>query len=950
MKTLMKNKAALLFVCVSTLMAVVFSACGESSTEKITQVSQGGAEIVDSVDDLPQCSSVNEGSRIWIKQEGTAMLCVDGKWEPLSGANASYECSAEELGDHSGYKVICNGDSIGVVLNGSKGEDGKDGADGSDGTNGKDGENGVDGLDGANGDSIVSCKVLESFEKTIVVKCGSQSFIVNTETADVDKDSCATDADSECALDDISISGRSEKGPYLRGAMVTAFEILNGRTLKQTGKTFNGEIDANDGRFNVKSVKLSSQYAVIQVNGVYRNEVTGGNSDNSLELRVLTNLKGRGKANVNLMTHLEYNRVSYLVTKANMSVSKAKDQAEREILAAFNIDTTTNVLMQKAEDLSIFGSSEGNAALLAISILLQGDRSAAELKALLSAISYDLEKDGTWDDSTTRAEIAQWAMEASLGFGYRDSLFRKNVLGWNIDTLVPNFEKYLREFWAKEYEIGICGESAAVGSVVTTGNKNIEKYAVANFEDVGVEKNGVNWSHFVCRDSAGVKFWRAAKNIEMDTAGWGHDFNLGSVRKGRVNTDFVYVYEDGNWRRGSARDLDFREGGYACLSGREISIDERGDYYRCQENDAADVDDIKRQWVYVGDTENDTYANRENCSSLHDGDLMNGRVNVEQVYVCDFSDTDGDGERGWEVASTIERVLGGCSMRQLDSVGAIGSVFYICRPDTWKTGTWEVASGKRFDTYKLECTKDGAIFAGLLEPANRYTCDADTFRLLNDWHETYLERGCVSYLEGEEFVAPNKTTWICEDGKWAWNRKSVTGTFIDSRDETTYNTVVIDTMTWMAENLNYVYEEDPTQSYCYKNNESNCSKYGRLYTWPAAMESCPEGWHLPSRTEWDYLVNIAGGKDIVGKVLKSKTGWEYDYGTDDFGFSLMPAGYCNNPSSCVYIGGDSHMWTASEKSETDADGLRFYSDENGLISGGGRKSMALSVRCLKDGN
>ena len=62
--------------------------------------------------------------------------------------------------------------------------------------------------------------------------------------------------------------------------------------------------------------------------------------------------------------------------------------------------------------------------------------------------------------------------------------------------------------------------------------------------------------------------------------------------------------------------------------------------------------------------------------------------------------------------------------------------------------------------------------------------------------------------------------------------------------------MTIGEQTWMAHNLNYETEEG---NYCYKNSAKYCKKYGRLYTWAAAMDVCPEGWHLPDTTEWKAL-------------------------------------------------------------------------------------------------
>ena len=130
----------------------------------------------------------------------------------------------------------------------------------------------------------------------------------------------------------------------------------------------------------------------------------------------------------------------------------------------------------------------------------------------------------------------------------------------------------------------------------------------------------------------------------------------------------------------------------------------------------------------------------------------------------------------------------------------------------------------------------------------------------------------------------------------------------DARDGQTYKTVKIGGQWWMAENLNF----ETDSSFCYNDEESNCTKYGRLYRWAAAVgksESecgyghtcslpsgniqgvCPSGWHLPSLTEWDSLIDAVGGVSISGEVLKSTSGWnDSGNGTDVFGFSALPAG------------------------------------------------------------
>jgi len=125
--------------------------------------------------------------------------------------------------------------------------------------------------------------------------------------------------------------------------------------------------------------------------------------------------------------------------------------------------------------------------------------------------------------------------------------------------------------------------------------------------------------------------------------------------------------------------------------------------------------------------------------------------------------------------------------------------------------------------------------------------------------------------------------------------------------------VKIGRLWWMAENLNYEVED----SCCYNDSAEYCAKYGRLYMWSAAMDSlgqwsetskgcgnglmcditppvrgiCPEGWYLPSSTEWYSLFEAIGGKNTAGKYLKSTSGWiDGGNGLDAYGFSALPAG------------------------------------------------------------
>ncbi|SHM50883.1 major paralogous domain-containing protein [Fibrobacter sp. UWR3] len=166
-----------------------------------------------------------------------------------------------------------------------------------------------------------------------------------------------------------------------------------------------------------------------------------------------------------------------------------------------------------------------------------------------------------------------------------------------------------------------------------------------------------------------------------------------------------------------------------------------------------------------------------------------------------------------------------------------------------------------------------------------------------------------------------------------------TGTMTDSRDGQTYKTVKIGDQVWMAQNLNYKSDN----SYCYNDSAKYCSEYGRLYTWADAMESCPTGWHLPSKDEFVILANIAGGSSKAGKPLMAKDGWNSNGGGyDTYSFAALPGGARNEDGEYVLLGEQGSFWLASEEA------FRFVVNNLPLYIAPNNRGRGLSVRCLKD--
>ena len=163
-------------------------------------------------------------------------------------------------------------------------------------------------------------------------------------------------------------------------------------------------------------------------------------------------------------------------------------------------------------------------------------------------------------------------------------------------------------------------------------------------------------------------------------------------------------------------------------------------------------------------------------------------------------------------------------------------------------------------------------------------------------------------------------------------------TFTDDRDGKTYATTMIGKQVWMAQNLDY----DMDGGYCYKDDSVNCGKYGRLYTWPAAMEACPTGGHLPTHVEWNELQNALGEND--GTKLKTAS-WG---GTNEVGFHALPAGGRGSNGIFGGVGSYANFWTATEGRRGYAIARGLESDDTMLGGFGSGKYNAFSVRCVKD--
>ena len=145
--------------------------------------------------------------------------------------------------------------------------------------------------------------------------------------------------------------------------------------------------------------------------------------------------------------------------------------------------------------------------------------------------------------------------------------------------------------------------------------------------------------------------------------------------------------------------------------------------------------------------------------------------------------------------------------------------------------------------------------------------------------------------------------------------------------------------------------ESGKPAWCYYNNDPKSGlKYGKLYNWFAVndpRELAPAGWKLASDADWVQLVNSVGGQSLAGTRMKTTSGWsEGNNGTNESGFTGLPAGYRVENGTFVNLGSIGTWWSSTESKTFEA--IDFYLALSGSLSRGSTpKQRGESVRCIR---
>jgi uncharacterized protein (TIGR02145 family) len=168
------------------------------------------------------------------------------------------------------------------------------------------------------------------------------------------------------------------------------------------------------------------------------------------------------------------------------------------------------------------------------------------------------------------------------------------------------------------------------------------------------------------------------------------------------------------------------------------------------------------------------------------------------------------------------------------------------------------------------------------------------------------------------------------------------GSFTDQRDGVVYFWTKVGDQTWMARSLRYA---APKNSWTYNGDDSvHVYKYGRLYNWAGAKESCPKGWRLPSDKDWNKLIETLGPAR-AGEVVQAWDTVGLEEGLHQFSSMLSGVRYTNGVFLNVNYWGA--CWSATEINDSTAVNYLFSRGAKEITQSTNDKRAGFAVRCIK---
>lgn len=189
------------------------------------------------------------------------------------------------------------------------------------------------------------------------------------------------------------VKGQVEKGPFISGSVIN-MQPLN-QKMQAVGSTYSATITDDMGSFAFNSEEFSEPYARLSVNGYFYNEYKGNLSNGQIMLQSVVDLRDKNSVNVNLLTHLKYQRVLNLIADS-VPFADANAQAQEELFKSFGLQKMNT---SDASQFSVAAGTDEAAALIVTSALLLGERTEAQFTEYLANLCKDFATDGQFSQT-----------------------------------------------------------------------------------------------------------------------------------------------------------------------------------------------------------------------------------------------------------------------------------------------------------------------------------------------------------------------------------------------------------------------------------------------------------------------------------------------------------------------------------------------------------------------
>jgi uncharacterized protein (TIGR02145 family) len=206
-----------------------------------------------------------------------------------------------------------------------------------------------------------------------------------------------------------------------------------------------------------------------------------------------------------------------------------------------------------------------------------------------------------------------------------------------------------------------------------------------------------------------------------------------------------------------------------------------------------------------------------------------------------------------------------------------------------------------------------------------------------------------------------------------FDNKPTAGGIVTDIDGNTYHTLTLGKQVWMVENLRVTHYRDGSKihnitnnkkwsrltsgAYCWYENNPAAYKdtYGALYNFPTINDPrglCPEGWHVPTKSDWLTLEAYLGGRKVSGGKMKEagSTHWNSPNigATNESGFTGLPGGGRARLGWFGDVGEYATWWSSTQHDSTSAWHWGLSRKNAGIRANPGHSASGFYVRCVKD--